>query len=55
MRLVVVQVILFIDVFRFSSAAQKCNGMQGLCTITKKSRCFGEETEETILGIRFTT
>jgi len=35
-------------------AAEGCT-MQGLCTITKKSRCFGEETEETILGIRFTT
>ena len=34
--------------------AEGCT-MQGLCTITKKSRCFGEETEETILGIRFTT
>ena len=33
--------------------AEGCT-MQGLCTITKKSRCFGEETEETILGIRFT-
>ena len=37
MRLVVVQVILFIDVFRFSSAAQKCNGIlqRVICTFDK--------------------
>ena len=27
--------------------------MEGLCTITKKSRRWGEETEEQIPGIRF--
>ena len=33
-------------------AAEGCT-MLGLCTITKKSRHFGEETEEQIMGIRF--
>ena len=33
-------------------AAEGCT-MLGLCTITKKSRRFGEETEEQIMGIRF--
>ena len=33
-------------------AAEGCT-MLGLCTITKKSRRFGEETEEQIRGIRF--
>ena len=33
-------------------AAEGCK-MLGLCTITKKSRRFGEETEEQIMGIRF--
>lgn len=33
-------------------AAEGCT-MLGLCTITRKSRRFGEETEEQIMGIRF--
>ena len=33
-------------------AAEGCT-MEGLCTITKKSRRWGEETEEQIPGIRF--
>ena len=33
-------------------AAEGCK-MEGLCTITKKSNRWGEETEEQILGIRF--
>ena len=34
-------------------AAEGCK-MEGLCTITKKSHRWGEDTEEKILGIRFT-
>ena len=34
-------------------AAEGCE-MEGLCTITKKSHRWGEDTEEKILGIRFT-
>lgn len=33
-------------------ATEGCT-MEGLCTITKKSNRWGEETEEQILGIRF--
>ena len=33
-------------------AAEGCT-MQGLCTITKKENRWGEETEEQIMGIRF--
>ena len=33
-------------------AAEGCE-MLGLCTITKKSDRWGEETEEQVMGIRF--
>ena len=36
-----------------SFAAEGCE-MEGLCTITKKSHRWGEDTEEKTLGIRFT-
>lgn len=33
-------------------AAEGCT-MQGLCTVTKMENRWGEETEEQIMGIRF--